>query len=351
MAVGGQLAGGQIQLQLAHIHGAVALGVGGVDEAACKNLSGRGLRGRCQLQQRLHGERVLVAVDPQGVGGAVDASVQAEVLKGRIAEHLQQRVQRHVLEVAGHFSVDGDGDYVGWELGFDGRCVCFAVACGGWLERRLTRKHGQPVNQGEVAIDLAALTEVDLDRVDQQRFGVGVESGVQLKAGGHNAGSDVRGIVNVDATVNTEAIRLAGSVQIQMGKALGRKGVAGHCIDQAQIQLTNGLALPAGIIEAVQRAGDLQRAFLYAAAFGGDAQGMQRGHGARQVHIARQARLSGKVRLVAVVAPNGSVKHTQPVGGNPVLLQSAAEAVMQWKYAPAPEENADEQVEIFFAPE
>ncbi|MGB9233553.1 MAG: energy transducer TonB [Terriglobales bacterium] len=66
--------------------------------------------------------------------------------------------------------------------------------------------------------------------------------------------------------------------------------------------------------------------------------------------VARQARLSGKVRLVAVVAPNGSVKHTQPVGGNPVLLQSAAEAVMQWKYAPAPEETT-EQVEIFFAPE
>ena len=54
--------------------------------------------------------------------------------------------------------------------------------------------------------------------------------------------------------------------------------------------------------------------------------------------VAHQAHLVGKVRLVAVVAPNGSVKLTQPLGGNPVLLQSAAEAVMQWKYAPAPAE-------------
>jgi len=66
--------------------------------------------------------------------------------------------------------------------------------------------------------------------------------------------------------------------------------------------------------------------------------------------VARQARLVGKVRLLAVVAPNGSVKLTQPLGGNPVLLQSAAEAVMHWKYTPAPEETK-EQVEISFAPE
>jgi TonB family protein len=66
--------------------------------------------------------------------------------------------------------------------------------------------------------------------------------------------------------------------------------------------------------------------------------------------LARTLRLAGTVRLVAVVAPNGSVKLTQPVGGNPVLLQSAAEAVMQWKYEAAPAETK-ETVEIQFAPE
>ena len=58
----------------------------------------------------------------------------------------------------------------------------------------------------------------------------------------------------------------------------------------------------------------------------------------------------GTVRLMAVVAPNGSVRLTQPIGGNPVLLQSATDAVMQWKYAPASGETK-EQVEISFAPE
>ncbi len=66
--------------------------------------------------------------------------------------------------------------------------------------------------------------------------------------------------------------------------------------------------------------------------------------------VARQAHLIGTVRLMAVVAPNGSVRLTQPIGGNPVLLQSATDAVMQWKYAPASGETK-EQVEISFAPE
>jgi TonB family protein len=65
--------------------------------------------------------------------------------------------------------------------------------------------------------------------------------------------------------------------------------------------------------------------------------------------LARQARLKGTVRLVAVVAPNGSVKETKPVGGNPVLLKSAAEAVLQWKFASAPAESK-ELVEIQFEP-
>lgn len=65
--------------------------------------------------------------------------------------------------------------------------------------------------------------------------------------------------------------------------------------------------------------------------------------------LAKQARLRGTVRLVAVVAPNGTVKQTQPAGGNAVLMKSAVEAVMQWKYAAAPAESK-EPVEIEFEP-
>jgi protein TonB len=65
--------------------------------------------------------------------------------------------------------------------------------------------------------------------------------------------------------------------------------------------------------------------------------------------LAKQARLRGTVRLVAVVAPNGAVKQTLPVGGNPVFLKSAAEAVLQWKFVAASAESK-ELVEIQFEP-
>jgi hypothetical protein len=107
-----------------------------------------------------------------------------------------------------------------------------------------------------------------------------VEARIHLKAGGYDASSNIRAIVNVQAAVDAEAARLAGSVQIQMGQALGREGVADHGIHQAQIQVAGGFCLPAGIGEAVQRAGDFQRALFDAAAARRDAQGTQRGHGA-----------------------------------------------------------------------
>lgn len=66
--------------------------------------------------------------------------------------------------------------------------------------------------------------------------------------------------------------------------------------------------------------------------------------------LARQMRITGTVRLVAVVAPNGTVKMTEPVGGSPVLLKAAGDAVMKWKYAPGPEESK-ELIELHFSPE
>ena len=66
--------------------------------------------------------------------------------------------------------------------------------------------------------------------------------------------------------------------------------------------------------------------------------------------LARRMRMTGTVRLVAVVAPNGTVKQVEPVGGNPVLLKSAEDAVIKWKYAPASSESK-ESIELFFSPE
>jgi TonB family protein len=45
--------------------------------------------------------------------------------------------------------------------------------------------------------------------------------------------------------------------------------------------------------------------------------------------------ISGTVRLNAKVLANGTVARVSILGGNPVLAESAAKAVMTWKYAPA----------------
>jgi outer membrane biosynthesis protein TonB len=60
--------------------------------------------------------------------------------------------------------------------------------------------------------------------------------------------------------------------------------------------------------------------------------------------------LSGTVKVVAVVAPDGTVKNVQPVGGSPLLLQAAEDAVYKWKYAPAGAESK-EPVELHFNPQ
>jgi periplasmic protein TonB len=64
--------------------------------------------------------------------------------------------------------------------------------------------------------------------------------------------------------------------------------------------------------------------------------------------IAKQMGLAGTVRVVAVVTPDGSVKKVEPVGGSPLLVQAAASAISQWKYAPGAESR--ESVELHFHP-
>ena len=58
--------------------------------------------------------------------------------------------------------------------------------------------------------------------------------------------------------------------------------------------------------------------------------------------------LGGTVKVVAVVAPDGSVKRVEPLGGSPILVQAAQNAVTQWKFAPGTESR--ETVELHFTP-
>jgi TonB family protein len=55
--------------------------------------------------------------------------------------------------------------------------------------------------------------------------------------------------------------------------------------------------------------------------------------------LARRLNLHGVVKLVVVIAPDGSVKSTEVMGGNPVLTQAAIDAVRKWRYQAAPEQT------------
>jgi TonB family protein len=63
--------------------------------------------------------------------------------------------------------------------------------------------------------------------------------------------------------------------------------------------------------------------------------------------LARRLQMSGVVKLRATVAPNGSVKSIEPVGGHPILIRAAQDAVTNWKFAPAPDETR-ELIELNF---
>ena len=66
--------------------------------------------------------------------------------------------------------------------------------------------------------------------------------------------------------------------------------------------------------------------------------------------LAKRMNVVGTVRLIAVVAPNGTVTRTEVVGGSPLLVQAAVNAIGKWKWAAAPVETK-ESVEIRFKPE
>jgi TonB family protein len=63
--------------------------------------------------------------------------------------------------------------------------------------------------------------------------------------------------------------------------------------------------------------------------------------------IVKNARIGGTVRLNPIVLPNGTVAGVQILGGNPILAESTAKAVLKWKYAPA-SSPTNEQVPVDF---
>jgi periplasmic protein TonB len=50
--------------------------------------------------------------------------------------------------------------------------------------------------------------------------------------------------------------------------------------------------------------------------------------------LARQARIQGQVLLRAQISKDGSIENLQLISGHPMLVQSALDAVKQWRYKP-----------------
>jgi protein TonB len=50
--------------------------------------------------------------------------------------------------------------------------------------------------------------------------------------------------------------------------------------------------------------------------------------------LARTARIQGKVLLQAQISKSGDIQNLQVISGHPMLIQSALDAVKQWKYRP-----------------
>jgi periplasmic protein TonB len=61
--------------------------------------------------------------------------------------------------------------------------------------------------------------------------------------------------------------------------------------------------------------------------------------------IAQMMRLSGTVRLRAIIGADGSVQQLQLLSGNPILARAAIDAVKQWRYQPTRLNGQPVQVE------
>jgi TonB family protein len=66
--------------------------------------------------------------------------------------------------------------------------------------------------------------------------------------------------------------------------------------------------------------------------------------------IARRMNIAGIVKVNVVVTPSGAVRSTKVVGGHPLLVTAAMDALKKWKFEPASEESTG-IVEFKFEPQ
>lgn len=57
--------------------------------------------------------------------------------------------------------------------------------------------------------------------------------------------------------------------------------------------------------------------------------------------LARQMNVTGKVKIEATIAADGHVLSTKVVGGSPLLVNAALDALKKWHYEPGPKETTE----------
>jgi periplasmic protein TonB len=60
--------------------------------------------------------------------------------------------------------------------------------------------------------------------------------------------------------------------------------------------------------------------------------------------LARQARISGTVRLQAIIGVDGAIRELRVLSGHPLLVRNALDAVQQWRYRPTELNNQPVEV-------
>ena len=66
--------------------------------------------------------------------------------------------------------------------------------------------------------------------------------------------------------------------------------------------------------------------------------------------LAKKMAVSGAVKVEVTVAPNGSVKSVRVIGGHPLLVDAATDAVKRWKYEAGPDETTEGPIVFNFSP-
>ncbi|HEX4004173.1 MAG TPA: energy transducer TonB [Candidatus Acidoferrales bacterium] len=57
--------------------------------------------------------------------------------------------------------------------------------------------------------------------------------------------------------------------------------------------------------------------------------------------LAKQMNVTGKVKIETTIAADGHVENTKVIGGSPLLVNAALDAVKKWRFEPGPKDTTE----------